>query len=96
MRNRVVFVIIVLMVLSFLMGFFINKLLFTGQVIQEQEIKPDFYSWTKAICNSNNECIDVNIVCENGIVKSVEPASQIIQHNSDWVDPRGNLSEQLC
>jgi len=96
MERKIIVVIIGLIVLSFLAGFFINKISFTGRVVQEQEIKPDFYYWTKAICNSDNECIDVKVVCENGIAKSVEPVSPLIQHDANWQDPRGNLSEQLC
>jgi len=96
MKMEIIFVIVILIVLSFLVGLLVNKLAITGKVVQEQEIKPDFYYWTKAICNSANECIDVKVVCENGIAKSVEPVSQIIENDADWIDPRGNLSEELC
>jgi len=96
MERKAIVVIVILIVLSFLAGFFINKLAFTGRVVQEQEVKPEQHYWTKAICNSANECIDVKVVCENGIAKSVEPVSQIVKHNADWIDPRGNLSGQLC
>jgi len=96
MERKLIVIIALLIALSFLVGFFVNKISFTGRVIQEQQLAPEQYYWTKAICNPNNECIDVKVVCENGIAKSVEPVSQIIQHNADWQDPRGNLSEELC
>ena len=88
-------IIILLIVLAFVFGFLFNNFItngnLTGKVIQE-----DKYSWTKAICNQNNECVDVLIYCENSNVAKIEPSSDyIVKHSENWTDPR-NDSEKLC
>jgi len=83
-----------LIILSFFFGFIFSKISFTGRVVQEQELGKS-YTWTKAICNSNNECFDVKIVCEDGNAVSIVPVSRVVQHSSDWEDPRDD-SEKLC
>ena len=56
------------------------------------------YSWTTAICNDKNECIDVHVVCRNGKVESLEPVSELVKYGEDWKDPRieSNFSKKLC
>jgi len=83
------------MVLAFLLGLFFNKFVFTGKAVQEISYLGKS-SWTKALCNSENECMDVLITCEQGRVIDIEPASEIKKYPDNWQDIRGNLSENLC
>ena len=85
-----------LFVLGILIGFFANKLTFenpsiTGQVINSQ----NQYSYTTAICNEENECIDVLVECSNGQVVSLTPTSEIIKLNEEWKDFR-DKEESFC
>jgi hypothetical protein len=56
----------------------------TGKSIKESE-----YTHTKAICNSNGECIDVLVSCKNGEVESIEPISDLKDFSDieDWIPP---------
>lgn len=55
------------------------------------------YSYTKAICDENNFCQDYEVACLNGEVQNIQPISgAVIQHTSDWEDPRKNKSEIKC
>jgi len=90
--RKLVVIVFILVISAFLLGLFFNKLVFTGKVIDTNLAS---YSWTKAICNSENKCVDVKIDCENGKVSSVELVSGMIENPEDWIDPRNN-SEALC
>jgi|SRR3989339_731265 len=89
-KLEIAIVFIILLVVSFLMGHY-SDLLFassnsavTGDVVEE---KLD-YTWTRAVCNDANECLDVVVSCVNGQVKEIKPISDIISHSPDWKDPR--------
>jgi len=64
----------------------------TGNVVSESES----YAWTKAVCNSDNMCLDIEVQCENGNVVGIEPLEGMIYHEEGWVDPRGNSSLEFC
>lgn len=55
--------------------------------------------YTKAICNSNNECIDVKISCQGNKLIGLEPVSELVKYEANWTDPRiaeVNLTGELC
>jgi uncharacterized membrane protein len=93
MEKKYILIFIVSIILAFLVGFFINNFIgsFTGRVVQDSL---NNYSHTKAICNSDKECIDVLITCENGKVIRIEPVSDIIKHDINWTDFREE--KELC
>jgi len=78
MNRKEIIIVVLLIVVAFVAGFFISKINFTGQVIQNDY--DDNYTLTKAICN-NGKCIDVFIECLNGEVQSVIPVSDLIEVN---------------
>ena len=85
------YVVVTLLALFFTFGYFANRGL-TGGVVQEL----NEYSWTKALCNLDNECIDVVIYCKDGNAVRIEPLLYGVQHPANWSDPRGNFSDVLC
>jgi len=64
---------------------------FSGRSINELEKN---YSYTRAICNFSNECQDFLIVCENGLIASLESVSDVVKFGKDWKDFR--KKEELC
>lgn len=91
MERKIILLIILMFILGIVIGFFISRVNLTGNVIKEEN-----YSWTKAICNSQNQCIDVLITCIDGKVVSIEPASELLDYDIGWNDPRENSSNKLC
>lgn len=83
-----------LIVLALAIGFLLGKISFTGNVVSEQT--SNSYTWTTAICDSENKCFDVMISCENGKVVNMEPISGMVTFDSSWQDPRGNTSKGYC
>ena len=88
--NKKIILVAVLIILAFLAGLFLDRFVLTGQAVQGEK-----YTWTTAICNSQNECIDVLVECENGNVVSIEPVSDLKKFEDDWEDIRGGVGE-LC
>ncbi|MEK6892715.1 MAG: hypothetical protein AABX07_00775 [Nanoarchaeota archaeon] len=83
-----IFLILIIFILGFFTGrYFINENL-TGKSVAD--ITNKSYSWTTAICNTENKCIDVLIECENGKVKNISPMSDLIEFKGYWEDPRIN------
>ena len=82
--NKILIIFISALLVGIIIGLSINNFLPTGQAISN----PNEYSYTTAICNNNNECIDVLVKCHNGEVTSLEPTSKLIKLNNDWQDPR--------
>jgi len=52
------------------------------------------YSYTKAICNSENICRDYEIVCQNNELISMNYLGSVTQHPAYWQDPRNK--QALC
>lgn len=97
MRKKYWVLIIVLLILAFLLGMFFNRIVFTGRVVEDVEKTGNGkYSWTKAICNNEKECIDVLIKCEDRKVVGIEPVSKFIENPENWIDPRGNAINDFC
>jgi hypothetical protein len=64
----------------------------TGEVVLD-----DYPHYTKAICYENKSCQDYEIYCEDEeLVRMVAISGAVIQHLSDWVDPRGEDADILC
>ncbi len=95
MRFKIVLYIFIL-ILVFILGFLLSRLSITGRSVQQANETGNEYTWTKAICNEKNECIDVLILCANGQAISIKPVSWLVQHPENWTDPRGNSSVELC
>lgn len=91
MEKKILFYIGVLIILFISIAIAVGDFNFTGKSVSELE---DNYSYTKAICNTNKECIDVLIVCENKKVKSLEPIGDIVKFGEDWEDFRAK--EEFC
>jgi len=92
--NRKIITVLVLIILAFIVGMFIGRLVFTARVVETNILEN--YSWTKAICNSDNECLDVLIKCEAGKIVGIEPVSGIVKHDANWKDPREGMKNKLC
>ncbi len=86
---------LIILVLSFLivffLGFYLREIVISGRIVEDGLSKE--YSFTRAICNENNKCIDVFVKCLNGEVEEMTPVSGFVSFPFDWEDPRGNLSE---
>ena len=44
--------------------------------------------WTRAICNDNGFCIDVEVVCQADRLIDMKPIPAGIYHSDDWEDAR--------
>ncbi len=82
---------IVLVIVALIVGILIGKYAFngslTGSVVSNAENNRS-YSWTTAICDDKNRCVDVLIECENGNVKNLTPVSDLNEFSDNWTDPR--------
>jgi len=92
--NKMYILLGVLIVLAFFAGFFVNRFSsgISGSVIYET----GNYTWTKAVCNSENWCMDVVISCADGNVVGIEPVDSLVKHGENWTDIRGNSSDIYC
>jgi len=45
-------------------------------------------TWTKAVCNEENYCLDVLVTCKQGKVVNVKPIGKGVQFSKEWRDPR--------
>lgn len=69
----------------------------TGNFISSFEKSNNFYSYTKAICNTNNYCRDYEIFCNDNKVVNINPTGNVIQFPSHWKDSRSiEIREKLC
>ncbi len=93
-NKRIIMLIIVIAVIAFGLGLLFNHLVFTGKVISDSNAGN--YSWTTAICNSQNECIDVHVFCEDGKVVSMQPVSNLTRFGEKWEDPRLEVDKKFC
>jgi hypothetical protein len=97
MNNNIILVSIAFLIIGFFFGFIYSglnsqspELTLTGQVISE-----NVYTYTTAICNDKNECIDVLVECENGDVISLTPTSNLLDLGKGFEDFR-DKPETFC
>ncbi|MCG2718526.1 MAG: hypothetical protein L6408_06820 [Nanoarchaeota archaeon] len=45
-------------------------------------------TWTKAICNEENYCIDILITCEGSKVVNLKPFPEGVHFSKEWEDSR--------
>lgn len=64
----------------------------TGNAVSEESGN---YTWTTAVCNDKNECIDVLIECSEGQVMGISPVSNLTAFDENWTDPR-NVNIRYC
>lgn len=77
-----------LIALSFVLGFLLGFAIFFRPAITGLAIESKEYSYTTAICNQENKCIDVLIKCESGNVISLTPVSNLVDLGPDFEDFR--------
>ncbi len=76
--------IVVLLLGAFGGGYLLGQGKVTGSVVASSKT----YSWTTAICNERNQCIDVLVQCAGGNVVSLTPVSNLTFFSDAWEDPR--------
>jgi competence protein ComGC len=93
--SKLIFILVVILILVTL--FLLLSPLFLSKN-KEDFNKTDYYSYTKAICDSNNFCEDYEITCENNELVSLKPLFNAgLQFSNIWKDPRDlNSDENLC
>ena len=88
------FLIGILIAIAFFIGLVVGNVLvsggITGNVVSINQVDNN-YTWTSAICDGENKCIDVLIECENGSVKNLQPMSDFVEFSEDWKDPRNDV-----
>ena len=58
---------------------------------------PYTHSFTKAFCNSNNNCEDFEIFCKNKEIIRIEFAGAAVKFPEAWQDPRNDgLKNKIC
>ena len=85
METRIILLIVGIFIVGIVVGLLVDRFVLVGEVVREVI---EGYTYTTAICNSGNECIDVLVECEGGGVKSLEPVSSLMEFGEEWVDPR--------
>jgi len=59
----------------------------TNAIKAESKVVPTS-TWTKAICNEENYCLDVQITCgDNGVI-DIKPTGEGAHFPINWEDPR--------
>ncbi len=86
--TKLILLSLALIILLGILFFSLFQNIITGKITEEYD-KNYNYTYTKAICNETNFCQDYEIVCDNTTVVDIKPITgAIIQHSSDWKDPR--------
>ena len=74
----------IIIVLVFLAGMLVQSGSLTTRAIQE--VEPQEETTTMALCNSQDECIDVKITSLDGKILKIEPASVTRKFPAGWYD----------
>lgn len=54
-------------------------------------------TWTKAVCNEKNYCLDIQITCSENEVFNIQPTGELARFPENWVDPRPiEIIEKWC
>ena len=85
MEKKMILLFGIILILASVLAVAFSGVTFTGRSIDELG---NIYSYTKAICNSSNECQDFLVVCESSEVKSLSPMSGVVKFEEDWIDFR--------
>jgi len=72
--------------LSILVGIVLIFII-VNAVKTEKKVVPTS-TWTKAICNEENYCLDVQITCEDNRVIDIKPTGEGAYFPMDWKDHR--------
>jgi hypothetical protein len=93
MKNLGLKLVLILAILALiLISFFVVGPRITGAAIDQTK-----YSFTKAICDSDNLCQDFIIICKGQELVDITPTTFTIQQPEDWKDPRPlEEIEKLC
>ena len=63
----------------------------------EPEHKVPTSTWTKAVCNEENYCLDIQITCSEDRVIGIKPTDEGAYFPEDWEDPRPiEMLEKWC
>jgi len=53
--------------------------------------------WTKAVCNEENYCIDIQITCKGDNVIDISPGEKGVYFPDNWIDLRpNNIVNKWC
>ena len=85
-------ILVVCIVLAFAIGILLGRTVLTGNVIVDGSNQT--YSYTKAFCNFEKDCIDFLVHCENGDVAKIEPISRVVRIDSLNLSELSN--DDLC
>jgi len=85
MGKLIILLIVAIFVVGLVLGFAASNFVFTGEVVGDVS---DDYTYTTAICNLDNDCIDVLVSCSNGGVAGLEPVSELVEFGEEWEDAR--------
>jgi hypothetical protein len=45
-------------------------------------------TWTKAVCNEKNYCLDIQITCSEDEIIDIKPTGEGAYFSESWADPR--------
>jgi hypothetical protein len=45
-------------------------------------------TWTKAVCNEKNYCLDIQITCSKDRIIDIKPTGEGAYFPEGWIDPR--------
>jgi len=82
--KKVLVIVLIAFIFGLFAGFMISRANLTGQAVKEVEHTE--HTYTRAICNSQSECIDVLVECAGENVKGIEPVSDLkdFSYLDDW------------
>jgi len=84
-----------LLLLTILLGIVLFFII-VNAVKTEPKIVPTS-TWTKAVCNEENYCLDIQITCEDDRIIDVKPTGEGAYFPEDWEDPRPvEIIEKWC
>jgi len=71
-------------------------LIIVNAVKTEPKVVPTS-TWTKAICNEENYCLDVQITCSEDKIIDIKPTGEGAYFPESWIEPRPiELIQKWC
>ncbi|MBI2451550.1 hypothetical protein HYV50_00560 [Candidatus Pacearchaeota archaeon] len=95
MKRKNFFLLLLIFAFGLAGGFFLNKFFIIGLATLYGQETERTHTYTKAVCNEKNECMDFLIKCVNGELDSMESISEVIKFSPEWEDPREE-KEKFC